>query len=203
MNLSAAIAIIALSIAGRVVGTTSDLEHPTASSHSLHSGKQSSDSAIFGNGSGQGRREESEAEIAHGLRQVSRWSMAHWPGTYAGTYCGACRQEVIVGFTRGQPAKIRRLRALPGLDTPKSIAGMDPLPENSLVHLMELNAAITRDLVRSPLYVGLISSRAIDVRNNVVSVSTPYLGTAKAVLRGLYGPDAPLRVEYAESPVEL
>lgn len=200
MNPNAVIALIVLLVVGGTAKESSGLEHSSLSTHGQHSHGRTSNSGFFGNGNGQENRERLEVE--HDLRHVKRWSMAHWASTYAGAYASA-RQKIVVGFTQGQVAKIRRLRALPSLYGHNRVVGLVSIPRYSLADLKELNSAITRDVARNPSYSGLIVSRAIEVRRNRLSVSTTHLRKTRAVLRRLYGRAAPLRVEYEEPPVEL
>ena len=140
----------------------------------------------------------------HDEALIQRWSIKHFPLSYAGTYYqdkGTSR--LVVGFTERQGARVRAIRRLPGLVRPKRVSMFPYIPEYSLGELGDLQQRILDNVRTDKELSEVFVSVGIVVKVNQVDVGSENPKRARQILHRLYGSDAPVRVSYEETPVEL
>jgi hypothetical protein len=146
------------------------------------------------------------------LNRVDEWARRNWPGTYAGSYIVANRLSyfsvrhggfVVAGFTRGGPERLREARALVGIEMPGRIVGFTRRPRYSLMYLEKIRREVGSQIVRNRRFAGLISSIGTEIRANQIGIATTKVRKVKRLILQRFGPGAPVRVYWAEPPVEI
>jgi hypothetical protein len=135
----------------------------------------------------------------HDAQVAEKWSVKHFPDSYAGIYFAGTR--MLVGYTARQVTRVRSLKRLPSLVVPRRIAPFLYVPEHSLRELKSLQQKIRSEVMSGESYKRLIVGVRVEVRANLVEVSSEHVGKTKRLLRELYGSAAPIRVRYEEPPV--
>lgn len=139
---------------------------------------------------------------SHDERIIKRWSLKHFPASYAGMYFVAGKAvQLVIGYTERQLNRVRAVKRLPGLIAPQRVSEFSFVPENSLRELNDLQQQILNDVMRDDAYSGVIISVGVVIKTNKVDVGTKNVRRARKVLRELYGPQAPIQVRHEEAPV--
>jgi hypothetical protein len=141
---------------------------------------------------------------AHDEMVVGRWSLKHFPASYAGMYFAKSKvARLVVGFTDRQAKRVRALERLPGLIVPSRIRAFPSIPEYSLAELAELQEQIVHEVMRGDAHSGLLVSVGVTIEDNRVDVGSQDIARARKVLGSLFGRDAPIRVRYEGAPAEV
>jgi hypothetical protein len=141
---------------------------------------------------------------AHDENLIKRWSLKHFPTSYAGMYFERRRiVRLAIGYTVRQAARVRAVKRLPGLIDPLRVYEFPYVPKYSLGELHNCQQRILNDVMRDEAHSGLLVSVGVVTQVNQVEVETEHVNRARRLLRRLYGPEAPIRVRYERAPVDV
>ena len=141
-----------------------------------------------------------ESYIAQAASAIPAWAEAHAPSSYAGYYVSQREGGIIhVGFTSGQAALVGELKAQAGLIAPGRVQEFIGTPSSSLHSLGTIMGELSSKLQGRKDIVRILAKAAVNVKGNILEVTSTDPTTAKNFITEAFGSTAPIAVTLAPS----